>query len=78
MTAPVDQPEYLTAKYLQRRWGISRAALWRNVALGRLPRPVHFGPRSVRWIRSEVDAFEKRLIEDRGRSNPGAGEGGTP
>lgn len=45
---------------------ISRSTAHRWEVAGYLPRPVHVGPRAVRWIRSEVEAFLRRLAEDRG------------
>ena len=61
---------YLTARDLCERWGIGRATLHRQRAAGYVPKPVHFGPRSVKWPIEEVEAFERRLAEDRGSREP--------
>lgn len=46
----------------------SRATWRRWVEQGYAPKPVRIGPRMVRWLRSELDSFEKRLLSDRGQS----------
>ena len=48
------------------RLGISRATSYRLETAGFLPRPVRIGPRTTRWSIAELEAFEQRLIEDRG------------
>jgi predicted DNA-binding transcriptional regulator AlpA len=55
-----------TDPILCRRLGISRATSYRLEAAGFLPRPVRIGPRTTRWLISELEAFERRLVEDRG------------
>lgn len=40
------------AAYLRR--GVSTT--WRDVAAGRLPKPVYLSPRAPRWRKSELDA----------------------
>ncbi len=57
---------YLTEREVYSRFGISRATWRRWMAAGYAPRPVHLGPRTVRWLRQEIEAFERRAEEDRG------------
>jgi predicted DNA-binding transcriptional regulator AlpA len=59
-------PQFLSARDLCARWGIGRATLARYVNAERVPPPVRFGARCVRWPLSEVLAFEGRLADDRG------------
>jgi prophage regulatory protein len=34
---------------------------------GQFPKRIRLGPKSVRWIRSEVEAMRDRAVADRGR-----------
>lgn len=58
---------HLTRADLCARLNISRATSYRLEAAGYLPRPVRIAPRVVRFLRSEVEAFEQRLAADRGQ-----------
>ena len=73
-------PAYVTARELQRRLRIPPSTFWRLVKRGLLPQPVRIAPRCVRWRGSELEAFERRLVEDRGTvaqdDAPRAGAGG--
>ncbi len=71
MSAPRARLERRAARWIDRsdlcrRLGISRATSYRLEAAGFLPRPVRIGPRTTRWLISELEAFERRLVEDRG------------
>ena len=46
---------------------IHPATLYRGIAAGRYPRPVHVAPNSSRWLHSECVAAKIRLIEERDR-----------
>jgi Prophage CP4-57 regulatory protein (AlpA) len=49
------------------------STLYRGVAAGRYPKPVHVGPNSVRWLRSECRKARQALIDARnGSSDPEA------
>ena len=37
--------------------GLSRATIYRQIARGKFPRPVRYGPRRKVWRRLEVDAW---------------------
>ena len=47
--------------------GRSRAAIYRDIAKGRLPAPIHIGG-SSRWIKSEVDAKLAEAANKRGEA----------
>jgi predicted DNA-binding transcriptional regulator AlpA len=64
-------PRWIGRSDLCQRLGISRATSYRLETAGFLPRPVRIGPRTTRWSISELEAFEQRLVEDRG---PGSRE----
>ena len=46
---------------------IHPATLYRGIAAGRYPKPVHVAPNAARWLRSECEAARKLLIEQRDR-----------
>lgn len=58
--------EYLTARELMERFKIPRSTFYRYLRDGYLPPGLRVGPRTVRWRRSDVEAFEARLASDRG------------
>jgi prophage regulatory protein len=41
----------------------SRASIYRLVADGKLPKPVHLGGRSVFWVKAQIQAFIIEQIE---------------
>ena len=41
------------------------ATLYRGIAAGRYPKPIHVAPNTSRWLRSECYAALKRIIEVR-------------
>jgi predicted DNA-binding transcriptional regulator AlpA len=45
--------------------GIHYATLYRGVRSGRYPKPLHVGPGSSRWLRSEIEACLKSMVEGR-------------
>jgi predicted DNA-binding transcriptional regulator AlpA len=44
---------------------INAATLYRGIRQGRYPRPVHVGPGSSRWLRSECEAALSAMVEAR-------------
>lgn len=42
----------------------SAASLWRDLALGRIPQPVRFGPNCTRWRVGDVRAYLKGKRSD--------------
>jgi len=42
---------------------LNPSTLYRGIKAGRYPKPVHVGPNSSRWVRSECDAARKKLID---------------
>lgn len=58
-TAP--PPLILRCRDLCRLYGVSRSRWYEEVARGRAPMPLQLGPRSVGWIREEVEAYFRDL-----------------
>jgi len=67
MTTTTDTAlELLTAdEACQLLGGIHKATLYKGVAAGRFPAPVHIGPGTSRWIRSEVLAAIRKMMAER-------------
>lgn len=57
---PPDLPlEWCTDVQLAKRFGVSRATIWRWSEEGKLPKPSRlFGSRSVRWRLSDIEELE--------------------
>jgi prophage regulatory protein len=49
----------------EHRSGRARSSIYRDVAAGRMPAPVHIGPRSVAW---PSDIFDRWLASLRNRA----------
>ena len=63
-----DEPvRFIRASEIAARLGVARTTIYGWVKAGRFPPPVHLGPRTVGWVRSEFDAgVQNRLAETRG------------
>jgi predicted DNA-binding transcriptional regulator AlpA len=44
---------------------IHYSTLYRGIAAGRYAKPVHIGPNTVRWLRSECQEARKKMMEER-------------
>lgn len=52
---------------VRQRTGLSRAAVYQQIALGKFPAQVSLGGRSVAWIDAEIDEWiSERIIVSRG------------
>lgn len=49
--------------------GLSRSTVYKYIAEGTFPRPVHLGDRCVGWVESEVDEWIMARIEARDRGD---------
>lgn len=59
-----NQPtiEYLTDRELAARYKVSRNTIWGWARTGNLPKPVKLGAACTRWLRSDVEQFERQRI----------------
>ena len=57
MTTITDDLKLLTIQEVKAKTGISRPTLYQRIKAGTFPRPRTLGPRSQRWISSEVDTW---------------------
>ena len=54
-TAPIQR--LIRLREVQHRVGLSRSSIYRFMAEGTFPKPVHLGARSVAWVEHEIDAW---------------------
>jgi hypothetical protein len=67
---PTQDNEMMSLDATLRFWGgddkpIHYSTLYRGIAAGRYPKPIHIGPNTVRWVRSECQEARKRMMEER-------------
>jgi prophage regulatory protein len=64
-----SKKQIILIKYteVQRRTGLSRSTIYNTDRLSKvtLPRPVHLGGTSLRWVESELDAWIHKAIKKR-------------
>ena len=56
----------VTRAEVERRVGLERSALYRAMREGRFPEPLRVGPKSVRWLLSEVEQWIAGLPRSHG------------
>ncbi len=45
----------LRREEVEKRVGLARSSLYREMRAGRFPLPVRVGPKAVRWVASEIE-----------------------
>jgi len=45
---------------------LNPATLYRGVQQGRFPPPIHIGPNTARWLRTEFEDAKKKMMDERG------------
>lgn len=55
------RPPYYRIFELTKRYGVSRATIYRWIADGRFPAPIKLGPNTSAWKASDLEAFETSL-----------------
>ncbi|MGE0424468.1 MAG: helix-turn-helix transcriptional regulator [Reyranellaceae bacterium] len=51
---------------------LSAATIWRKVRNGSFPRPVRVSAGRVAWVKSEIEAWKRGLVEARDAQTPAA------
>lgn len=64
MTAESDGVVYISAAQLAKRYGIHVVTVWRWAQIGRIPQPVRLTPRTTRWRKDEIEAYETQVERD--------------
>jgi prophage regulatory protein len=58
----------LRAEDVMRARDCSRSKLYQDIREGRFPKPVKLGPRMSRWLESDLEAEQQKLIEARDKA----------
>lgn len=53
-----DGTDFITARTLARRWGVTEPTIWRWARAGKIPAPTNVGPQVTRWSRKAIDDHE--------------------
>ena len=53
----MEQDRLLTRRDVEKWCQIARTTIYRLMRAGQFPEPIRIGPRAVRWLRSEVEAW---------------------
>jgi prophage regulatory protein len=62
----------LKRRQVEAKVGLERSSIYDRLARGEFPKPVNLGPKSVRWIESDVDKWIAARIAERDSKNGGA------
>ena len=52
-----DHDRLLRRPEIEQRCGLTRSTIYRLMDDDRFPRPVRVGPKAVRWLESDIDAW---------------------
>ncbi len=55
------KPELLTSAQVAARLSMSVRTLWRLVALGKFPQPIHYNRKLVRWKAEDIEQYMRDL-----------------
>ena len=55
--------KYLTIKQVCEALNVSPSTIWRWLKQGDFPKPVHLGPKAVRWKESDILAWDREKTE---------------
>ena len=67
-----DHDRLLRRPDVEQRCGVTRSTIYRLMDEERFPRPIHVGPKAVRWLESDIDAWmaSRPRAEGRTRRSP--------
>jgi prophage regulatory protein len=57
--------QLINSSQLAEFFGVTRRAIWKWVAKGRLPKPLRISPKTLRWERGTLVKFIERTIAER-------------
>lgn len=65
MSDTPDEPiQFMRLREVKEMVGLSTMTIYRLVAAGQFPSQVKLGPNSVAWVKSEVQEWCRRKVED--------------
>lgn len=63
MQGTTNVENYLTIREVSESLKVSKSTLWRWIKAGLFPKPVHLGPKAVRWRVSDLAAWNRGKTE---------------
>lgn len=61
----METAELIRLPQLEALTGRKRSSIYSDMAAGRMPRPIKIGPRSVAWLRADVEAWLAERVAQR-------------
>lgn len=55
----------LRLKDVMTKTGLSRSSVYKYIAEGKFPKPVHLGERTVAWVESEIEEWLMAKLAER-------------
>jgi len=55
----------LRLKDVMTKTGLSRSSVYKYIAEGKFPKPVHLGERTVAWVESEIEEWLMTKLAER-------------
>lgn len=68
----MDGTELIRLPQLEAMTGRKCSSIYEDMAAGRMPKPIKIGPRSVAWLRSDVEAWIAQRVAQRDQALEGA------
>ncbi len=62
--SPCERKKLLRIRQVVETTGLSRSAIYRQIASQTFPRPVKIAPKSVAWVEGEVQDWMEHLARD--------------
>ena len=73
MPGAADVEQYLKIEDVTALLRVSKSTLWRWIREGLFPKPIHLGPKAVRWEASVLAAWEQERTEAEAALRPNNG-----
>jgi len=62
----MERERLIALPEVKQRTSLGKTTIYERIAAGTFPRPVKLGERRVAWLESEVEAWIRERIEERG------------
>ena len=63
MPGAANVEQYLNIEDVTARLRVSRSTVWRWLKNGNFAKPIHLGPKAVRWRESDIAAWSRERAE---------------
>ncbi|WP_435955048.1 helix-turn-helix transcriptional regulator [Dryocola sp. BD626] len=62
MTPVISETDLINIKEVERSVGLKKSSIYERISNNEFPRPKKLGSRTSRWVRGEVEAWEKQFL----------------